>query len=143
MIRYFLVFIMLWLAACTKEMGPSSRPVLPEPRTEYEKQIIATKSQFQFQHWPAHARPAVIAILEQLLLDLITAGESASESQKIACFSRAVSALNEINRKDPTVIETGEAEQLVDLGNQIAKAAGLDPRKYGDGEGPLSAGRDW
>lgn len=142
MIRYFIVLTTLWLVACSKEL-PATRPVIPEPRTDYEKRLVATKLQFQFEHWPVHARNAVLAVFEQLLVDLIKAGEGATEAQKIQCFDRAVATLNDINRKDLSVIETGEAGQLIDLGNQVAKAAGLDPKKYGHGEGPLSAGRDW
>lgn len=140
MIRYLAILATVWFGGCSKE---PSRPLSSEPKTNYANRLSETKSMFRFQHWPAHARPAVAAVFEQLLLDLIAAGESASETQKIDCFTRAAVALNEINRRDLTVIETGEAEQLIDLGNQIAKAASLDPRKYGNGEGPLSAGRDW
>jgi hypothetical protein len=41
------------------------------------------------------------------------------------------------------LIETGEREQLSELCNGIARAAGLDPTKYGGGEGPASEWRDW
>ena len=133
------------MAGCTKDPSPTpaARPAIPEPKTHYEKALVATRSHFQFQHWPMRAQPAVVTVFETLLVELRAAGESAPERQKIDCFKRAVAALNELNRRDPTVIETSEAEQLVDIGNHIAMAAGLEPRKYGDGEGPLSAGRDW
>ena len=140
-----IAFAMVCLVACTKQVSPESTPkaAARAPQNDYEKRLVATRSEFRFEHWPAHARPAVVAVFEQLLADLVAAGESASESQKIECFKRAVSALNEIDRKDHTVIETSEAEQLIDIGNHIARAAGLDPQKYGDKEGPLSAGRNW
>jgi hypothetical protein len=48
-----------------------------------------------------------------------------------------------MNRKDPTLIETDEREQLCELCNVVATAAGLDPKKYGGGEGPASEWRDW
>ncbi len=140
--RYFPIIVITVLAACTKEV-PSARPAVAEPATDYGRRLVATRSQFQFQDWPAHARPAVSGVFEQLVSDLIAAGETATEQEKLKCFTRAVAALNEIDRKDHTVIETSEAEQLIDIGNVIARAAGLDPRKYGAGEGPLSAGRNW
>lgn len=143
MTRYLIAVALFWLTACTRQTAPAPVTAIPEPQTDYERRLVATKSAFQFQHWPARARPAVVAVFDRLLRNLLIAGESASEAQKVECFARAVAELNEINRRDRTIIETSEAEQLVDIGNQVAKAVGLDPKRYGHGEGPLSAGRDW
>ena len=130
--------VLLCIVACTKQ-----QPSVFEPKTEYEKRLVATKSVFQFEHWPTQARPAVAAVFEKLLSDLLAAGETASEAQKAECFKRAVAMLNKINQRDLTVIATMEREQLVYIGNQVAAAAGLDPKKFGHGEGPISEGRDW
>ena len=140
--RYLLLAATIILASCTKEV-PTAPPAAQDLSTDYAKRLFATKSKFQFEHWPSGARTAVTGVFERLLSELVVAGEGATEQQKIGCFTRAVAALNEIDRRDRTVIETDEAEQLVDIGNEIAKAAGLDPKKYGHGEGPLSAGRNW
>ena len=145
MIRYLVIIAVVWLTACSRDphLGSTSNVTFPEPKSDYERAIVASRSHFLFDHWPAHARSSVKAVFEQLLVELIAAGKDAPESRKLECFERAVSALNTIHRRDRSVIETSEVEQLVDIGNHIAKAAGLEPQKYGDGEGPLSAGREW
>ncbi len=84
------------------------------------------------------------AILDDLILDLEELGEEASEAKKLKKFEKAVLALNELNEQNEGVlIETSEGEQLCELFNQIAIRSGLDPEKYGDGEGPASEWRDW
>jgi hypothetical protein len=83
------------------------------------------------------------AVFDQLITELVALGEQAPESRKHACFRRAGAALNDLNRRDSSLIETSEAEDLCELGCVIAVAAGMDPKKYGDGEGPISEGRDW
>jgi hypothetical protein len=87
---------------------------------------------------------AAQSILDELIDDLEELGEAASESVKLKKFEKAVVSLNELNDKsEGSLIETGEAEQLCELFNQIAIQAGIDPTKYGDGEGPASEWRDW
>jgi hypothetical protein len=124
------------LSGCAKEKAAPAA-------TDYARTLTATKIHFEFRHWPASGRPLVVTILDRLISELVAAGEGATEEQKLACFRRAVVALNKLSRREPSLIETDEREQLVDIGNHIAVAAGLEPKKYGDGEGPLSAGRDW
>jgi hypothetical protein len=70
-------------------------------------------------------------------------GEAASESDKLEVFHEAIVATNALNETDDSLIETGEREDLCELCNIIAVAAGLNPEDYGDGEGPASEWRDW
>lgn len=86
---------------------------------------------------------AAKAVFDRLLKELIALGETGEEDQKLALFREAVEALNELNAEVPNLIETGEREQLCELFNEIARAANLDPTKYGGGEGPASQWRDW
>jgi hypothetical protein len=87
---------------------------------------------------------AAQTILDELLTDLAELGENASEEQKIKLFERAVISLNELNDQiDGALIETEEREELCELFNQVAIHAGIDPSKYGEGEGPASEWRDW
>ena len=119
--------------------------------SEYGQRLVATKARYPFSHWAksglpqytARACAAFVAVFDRLIADLATLGESAAEAQKLECFHRAVEALNELNKRDLTVIATGEREDLCELCNIVAIAAGLDPKKYGDGEGPASQWRDW
>ena len=139
--RHLLALVLLALfTSCGKGGGVATATPAP---TDYKSRLAGAKGEDAFKRWPFYARPFVNRIFDRLVADVAAVGESASEEKKVACFNRAVSSLNRLDAVMPFLIETTEAEQLVGLGNQIAKVAGLDPRKYGDREGPLSAGRNW
>jgi hypothetical protein len=71
-------------------------------------------------------------------------GKDACEEQKIDLFKKAILATNDLDEATGhTLIETGEREELCELTNQISIACGLDPKKYGSGEGLASEWRDW
>jgi hypothetical protein len=82
------------------------------------------------------------AVFNRLIERLAALGEQALESDKIAAIGQAVEALNALNEKNEVLIETDEREDLCKLCNIIATAAGMDPSKYGDGEGPANEWRD-
>jgi hypothetical protein len=115
-------------------------------------QLLAElRAQYPFDQWEEsgldqytpQACAAFTAVFDHLLERLQTLGENASESQKIAAFKEAIEATNTLNEEDDSLIETGEREQLCELCNIIATAVGIDPEKYGGGEGPASEWRDW
>ncbi|NJN45436.1 MAG: hypothetical protein HC808_01910 [Candidatus Competibacteraceae bacterium] len=84
------------------------------------------------------------AILDRLIDNLSSAGENANEAVKVSHFKASVEALNDLNDQlDGCLIETGEREELCELFDVIASAAGLDPSIYGDGDGIASEWRDW
>src|SRR3981081_621618 len=111
--------------------------------SEYSEKLCATKSRYPFASWantapdlyPHEVSAAFVRIFDVLITKLIDAGESASELRKLDAFREAVQTLNEM---ESDLIETGEREDLCELCNVIASAAGLDPAKYGAGEGPAS-----
>ena len=135
--------------------------MMPEWRTSrkaaggnYQQRLKAMKRQFPFKQWRAGEAEgmeqyskencdAMAAIFDRLLQRLIALGEGAPEPDKLAAFQEAIEATNELNAQELNLIETGEREQLGDLCNEIARAAGIDPIKYGGGEGPASEWRDW
>ena len=83
-------------------------------------------------------------IIGDLIAGLVAIGEVADEKTKLKQFEEAVVALNTFNDKtDGCFIETGERKDLCPLMDRIAGAAGLDPKKYGGGEGVASEWRDW
>ena len=118
---------------------------------DYLNRLQSTKQHYPFGRWTESGLEqytkatcaSFVAIFDELIKKLVTLGEHATEAQKMALVRIAVEALNELNEKDPSLIETGEREDLCELFNVIATAAGVDPRKYGDGEGPASEWRDW
>lgn len=128
----------------------------------YSEKLEQTKSIYPFNNWREAFFPdeehglegmeqyseencsAAESILDRLITDLVAAGEDAPEEQKLKLFQTAVENLNELNdENDGCLIETGEREDLCELFDQIAIAAGIDPEKYGDGDGIASEWRDW
>lgn len=118
---------------------------------DYLNRLNVTKQRYPFKRWAgsgleqytAEACASFSAVFDRLIGKLGTLGEAAPEGSKLAAFQEAVEALNALNEEDESLIETGEREDLCELCNVIATAAGLDPAKYGDGEGPASEWRDW
>lgn len=86
----------------------------------------------------------VQAVFDSLISNLIALGEGAEEAQKLEKFKIAVLSLNELNDStDGSLIETGEREELCELFDLIAKAAGIESSKYGAGRGITCQWRDW
>jgi hypothetical protein len=118
---------------------------------DYRERLSETRQRYPFAKWASsgmeqytpEACRSFAAIFDELIDGLVALGERAAESEKIAVFKQAVEALNALNEHDASLIETGEREELCDLCNVIARAAGIDPGNYGDGEGPASEWRDW
>ena len=118
---------------------------------DYRLGLAATKARYPFQRWAEsgleqytpQACAAFARVFDRLIHDLAELGPSADEAAKLAAFEQAVQALNALNEEDDSLIETGEREDLCELVNDIATAAGMDPARYGDGEGPASGWRDW
>lgn len=118
---------------------------------EYAANLEATKLKYPFARWRESGLEqytdrscgAVAGIFDCLIESLITLGPGAANESKLECFKRAITALNELNEEDPSLIETGEREDLCELCNVIAAAAGMNPDEYGGGEGPASEWRDW
>jgi hypothetical protein len=117
----------------------------------YTEQLQGIKPHYPFSRWresgldqyTAEACASFVAIFDQLISKLAAIGPDAQEDEKLSLFREAIEATNQLNEQDESLIETGEREDLCELTNRIAVAAGLDPDKYGDGEGPASEWRDW
>ena len=118
---------------------------------EYLERLSESKSAYPFSRWAKsgldqytdEACASFGAVFDQLIEKLAALGKDSPEAQKMAAFEEAIEALNALNAEDESLIETGEREELCELCNLIATAAGIDPRKYGYGEGPASEWRDW
>jgi hypothetical protein len=118
---------------------------------DYTNKLNATKASYPFHRWRSsgldqytpQACEAFSQVFDHLISDLNALGINAKEAAKLAAFETAVLALNVLDETDESLIETGEREDLCELINTIATVAGLDPSKYGDGEGPASEWREW
>ena len=117
----------------------------------YQSKFDAAVSSYPFARWQQsgleqytpEACAAFAAVFNRLVGELVQAGESATEQSKLELLRRAVEELNALNEQDESLIETGEREDLCALVNLVTAACGLDPSKYGDGEGPASEWREW
>lgn len=115
------------------------------------RSLMAAKDRYPFERWQSGGLPqytaeacaSVQAVFDQLIQKLIQLGNAGPETAKVQFFRESVEALNELNAQDDGFIETEEREELCELYNVIAVAAGIDPEKFGGGEGLASEWRDW
>jgi hypothetical protein len=121
----------------------------------YAENLNAVKSRFPFEKWKTYVDNGLEqytdencekarTIMDRLIASLVRLGPDAKEAQKVAHFETAVKAFNQLNEDSGgCLIETGEREELFEIFELIAAAAGIDSRKYGAGEGIASEWRDW
>ncbi len=121
----------------------------------YAERLHATKPNYPFANWrdafndglEQYTEKNVDAaqqILDELIDNLIKLGEGASEADKLKLFQDATLSFNELNEElDGELIETGEREDLCALIDEIGMAAGIDPSRYGAGDGIASEWREW
>lgn len=118
--------------------------------SNYAEKLGAQKAHYPFARWATYdlegyteeACDAFAKVFDKLIAELSKLGPDASESSKIAQFKAAVLALNKLDHESG-LIESGERDELVDLINKITVAVGIDPQRYGHGEGPASEWREW
>lgn len=121
---------------------------------DYQNKLFATKEFYPFEKWRDNYSLGLTQYTEEncnkikkvfddLITSLIEIGKNASEAQKIKLFQTAILKTNQINEETGDLIETGEREEICELTNKITVACGLDPQKYGDGEGMASEWREW
>ena len=119
----------------------------------YEDKLQETRSSYPFADWheafehglEQYTREncdKMQRIFDDLIANLITKGETASQEEKIKSFQVAIEATNELE-EETGMVETGEREDLCELTNIITVAVGLNPKDYGNGEGLASEWRDW
>ncbi len=119
----------------------------------YADKLNATKTKYPFERWHKGFEHGLEQytqencdkmqkVFDDLIADLIVKGESATQEEKVESFRVAIEATNEVDG-ETGMVETEEREDLCDLTWHIAVAGGLDPSKYGGGEGLASEWRDW
>lgn len=120
----------------------------------YQNKLLETKKHYPFDNWRKSFDGGLTQYTEEnctkpkkvfdnLIDDLIEAGENASENDKVELFKKAILKTNQLNDQIEGLIETGEREDLCELTDKIAIACGLNPEKYGDGEGLATEWREW
>lgn len=118
---------------------------------DYRTRLAAAEDCYPFPKWAQwgieqhtdHALGLFAAVFRRLIEQLAELSEAAPENDKLEAFRQAVEALNRMNEANEILIETDEREDMCKLFNLVATAAGIDPSKYGHGEGPASEWRDW
>lgn len=120
----------------------------------YQNKLFAAKQFYPFKNWRENYDEGLTQYTEEncnktqkvfddLINSLVNIGENANENDKVKLFKKAILTTNELNEEIEGLIETGEREDLCELTDKIAIACGLDPLKYGDGEGLASEWREW
>ena len=120
----------------------------------YREKLLETKNGYPFHNWRRNFNEgltqyteencsAVKKVFDDLIDGLIQVGENATVESKVEIFKTAIFKTNELNDAIEGLIETGEREDLCELTDSITIACGLDPGKYGDGEGLATEWRDW
>jgi hypothetical protein len=146
------VAVILVMVGCNSNDSKSPPEKSKMPQTDdYRKNLSAAKASYPFSKWAkwgieqhtGHAIDLFTSVFDRLIERLAELGEQAPEPAKLGAFRQAVEALNGLNKRNEILIETDEREDLCTLFNIIAKAARIDPSKYGGGEGPASEWRDW
>ena len=117
----------------------------------YCERLEAAKSHYPFSDW--HETGAEMytdevcarfaGIFDRLIQKLVAAGPGAEEEVKLELFEEAVRALNQISDEDEGLIETSERDELCVLCDVIAVAGGMEPARYGGGEGVATEWREW
>jgi hypothetical protein len=126
----------------------------------YEEKLEATKVHYPFNRWSESFFPdendvggmeqyapencdGAADIMNELIADLVSAGENAAESEKMQLFEKAVEAYNDMDDEIAGFIEIGERDDLCEIFDIITMAAGLNPEDYADGEGITDLWRRW
>ena len=120
----------------------------------YQNRLFATKEFYPFDRWRESYDEGMTQyteencnktkkVFDELITSLVEIGEEANEEQKKQLFKKAILKINKLDETIDGLIETGEREDLCELTDQITMACGLDPEKYGDGEGLATEWREW
>jgi hypothetical protein len=111
----------------------------------YEEKLIASKQSYPFERWlengvefemdqyTEESCSRAKKIMDDLLGNLIGAGEQATLSERLVLIENAVKSYNVLNQQIEGLIETGEREDLCDVFENIAIAIGINPEDY-DGD---------
>jgi hypothetical protein len=152
-LRLKAIFIMaLILLSCNSKNSNNKKE--SKINMEYQNKLNACKSTYPFKRWRDAFKNGleqytetncnkIESVFDNLITALVTAGENAAEKDKVALFKTAILETNTLNDEIEGLIETGEREDLCELTDIITRACGLDPEKYGAGEGLASEWRDW
>ncbi|NII83878.1 MULTISPECIES: hypothetical protein [unclassified Pedobacter] len=132
----------------------TNRPDNEPENIDYKNKLLATKAFYPFDRWRQNYNNGltqyttencnkVKKVFDDLISSLIEIGVNAGEEQKKQLFKTAILKTNQLNEEIDSLIETGEREDLCNLTNKITIACGLNPAKYGEGEGLASEWREW
>jgi hypothetical protein len=147
-----LFIVVLILLSCNSKNNSNKQE--SKINMEYQNKLNACKNVYPFKRWRDGFKNGleqytetncnkIEGVFDNLIAALATAGENAAEKDKIEIFKTAILETNKLNDEIEGLIETGEREDLCELTDIITRACGLDPEKYGAGEGLASEWREW
>jgi hypothetical protein len=147
-----LLLIGLNILSCT--IKKNDNKIETKINMEYQNKLNECKNSYPFNRWResfSHGLEQyteancnkVKNIFDNLITELVSAGENIPEKDKVEIFKKAILSSNKLNDEIDGLIETGEREDLCELTDLITRACGIDPEKYGDGEGLATEWREW
>ena len=147
----FFFLILINISSCASKKNDKIETKI---NMEYQHKLEACKKSYPFIRWResfSHGLEQyteencnkIKSVFDNLISELISAGENIPEKEKVEIFKKAILLSNELNDEIDGLIETGEREDLCELTDVITKACGIDPEKYGGGEGLATEWRDW
>jgi len=155
MLRYSIILLIGIFIACNSNKNDKDVNKKVDPDSECSQKLEAAKAFYPFKKWKERYNDGLEQYTEsnclkaQSAFDILISRlqkdcETANEKDKIQFFKTAVIYLNNLNDKNEgALIETEEREELCELFDRIAIAAGINPKNYGSGEGIASEWRDW
>ncbi len=113
----------------------------------YKERLETIQGELPFDYWMAADTEAddddEDGIFWVLIDRLIALGEDGKAEDKLAAFQKLVLELNELSAEDEGLIETAEREDLCELIDEIAVAAGFDVSTFGEGGSFADQWREW
>ena len=113
----------------------------------YKERLETIQGELPFDYWlsaDAEAEDDDEDGIFWMLIDrLIALGESGKVEDKMAAFQSLVVSLNELAVGAEALFEADDCDDILDLIDEIAEAAGLDLSLYGEGGSIADQWRTW
>ena len=113
----------------------------------YKERLEAIQGELPFDYWMEADTEAddddEDGIFYALIERLIALGEDGKAEDKIAAIQKLVLELNELAVDAESLFEPDDCDDILDIIDEIAEAAGLDISIYGEGGSIADQWRKW
>jgi hypothetical protein len=112
----------------------------------YAEKLQYIQSELPFDYWPNEGSDDADegeGLFYDLIDQLIAFGQDGDLAAKTEAIQAAVLALNRMHTAHPDLIETEEREDICEMLNEIAAAAGIDVSAYAKEGSIADLWREW